>query len=984
MRAYTIKDGLPQSQIYDMVQDEKGYLWLGTQGSGICNFDGNAFQVWNEANGLISNYIHALYYANDKIYIGTREGLSIKNKRAFSNFKSPQINQFYAFGSIIYLATNRGIYAISNGSNFKKLAISKEIDSGTINNITHDGSYFWIATSEGLWKTSSLKTSAKNIQKIEANNFKSVVSYNQKLYAATFNDGTFVIDLRGKEETILIKEPLRINAISIQNNDELWIATDNDGISILDTKTNVLKEQLNTKSGLAVPHVRKVISDRQSNIWIATSGGGFYKYFKNSFKHYNVANGLNGNRVYAVHHTKTGMWASNSEAGLVRIDGKGVHNVPKYKNFSEVKIKTITSDDDDNIWAGSDGRGILFKEKKEKFTVIIDSSDAFNVKIDSIAHPVIKNHIINTDTGFPSNWIRKIQEHDKAIWAATYSSGIIKFNYYGDKDSLAVRKVYGKKEGISDLLIKDFVKDDENRLWYGTQNGHLGYIENGKVTDLGVVLNEKVSIGTVLFKNKKLFIGTAGKGIWWSDKSTTPSFKKLVGTKKLYSENIYQLIFDAQNNLWVGTESGVDKIELNENTQITEVFHFGRNDGFLGVETCLNAVEIDDSGQLWFGAMYGLTRYKSSETNMAAIAPKIYFETLKIAYTAIDSINLTNWSNSNKTLQLKPNDNQISFAYKTVDVDHPKDIQYRYKLNDTKWSPWSTNSEQDFSGLAYGEYHFFVQSRNYRWIKSDPIHFRFYIETPLYKNAKFQWLVFSLLGGLLALIGFSYVRKLKRKNKEEKEQLRLKNHLLTLEQKALRLQMNPHFIFNVLNGIKAMANTKPEKMNTTINSFATLLRETLINSRKESISLDQEIKTLEHYVEVEKLMALKSFNHSITVNSDYSSDEIFLPPMLIQPFVENAIRHGILKGNKTGELNIKFSTSEDFLNCSITDNGIGIYQSQKTKPKSSHQSMALTVTKERLESISGQGSLQISELKNNDGTISGTLISFKIPLETDY
>jgi len=196
--------------------------------------------------------------------------------------------------------------------------------------------------------------------------------------------------------------------------------------------------------------------------------------------------------------------------------------------------------------------------------------------------------------------------------------------------------------------------------------------------------------------------------------------------------------------------------------------------------------------------------------------------------------------------------------------------------------------------------------------------------------------------------------------------------------------MNPHFIFNVLNGIKAMAKSKPKKMNTTINSFATLLRETLHNSRKETISLDQEIKALEHYVTVEKLMATKPFTYAIAVKTEPSPEEILIPPMLIQPFVENAIRHGILKGTKEGELQINFYTSETRLHCTIIDNGMGVFKSQREKPKTDHQSMALVVTKERLESISGKNALQIAEIKKEDGTIEGTKIAFEIPLLTDY
>ncbi len=984
LRAYTIKDGLPQSKVYDIVQDEEGYLWIGTHGSGLCRFDGDTFQVWNENKGLLSNYIYSLYYANDILYIGTRDGLSIKTKNNFLNFKSPQINQIYRFNDYTFLATKKGIYKLSKNNRLKKIAINNEIDSSSVNSIVYEDAFFWLATSSGLWKIAAINTADKETEKIETNNFTSLTVYNKKMYAATFDDGTFVIDLNDKEEAILIKEPLRINSISIQNNNELWIATDNDGVSIIDTKTNLLKRQLNTNNGLAVPHVQKVIKDKQENIWIATSGGGFYKFFQNSFKHYNKESGLKGNRIHAVHYTKDGVWLSNSELGLVLINLKGIHSIPKYKNFSEVKIKTITSDKKGNIWAGSDGRGILYREAIEKHTVIIDSSDSFNVKIDSISHPVIKNHVINTDTGFPSDWIRSIKIYNNSIWAATDSKGIIKFNYYSENDSLNIEKIYGQKEGINDIEIKTLAKDNNDRLWYASQNGHMGYIKNNKVTHLGEVLNEQVSIGTLLFKNNKLFIGTAGRGIWWSYINETPNFRKLKGSKQLYSENIYQLIFDNKNYLWAGTEQGVNKIELNENTEIIDVFHFGRNDGFLGVETCLNAVDKDNEGRLWFGTTYGLTRCETTNNEVSVETPNIYFKSIEVANKTLDTLNLKSWTNHNKVLQLKPEQNQVSFSYKTIDIDHPKGIQYRYKLNDSKWSHWSNINTQNFSDLAYGKYLFSVQARNYRWEESAPIYFRFYIETPLYKKSGFQWLIFSLFGGFVLLFAMLYIQKLKRKNKEEHERLQMKNHLLTLEQKALRLQMNPHFIFNVLNGIKAMANNKPKKMNITINSFATLLRETLINSRKEKISLDQEIKTLKHYIEVEKLMTTKCFNYTITINSDFNPEEIIIPPMLIQPFVENAIRHGILKGNKKGELSITFKTSDRYLHCFISDNGIGIYQSQKTKPKTDHQSMALKVTKERLESITGEGALTISEIKNTNGNINGTLINFKIPLETDY
>jgi len=983
LRAYTIEDGLPQSQVYDILQDSIGYLWLGTQGGGLSNFDGNTFKVWNEHNGLLSNYIHSLHFSNDSLFIGTKRGLSIKRKDQFLNFNAPQINQFYASENKLFIATKQGIYQYSKKEKLEKIAINLEIDANSVNAILFDGSFYWIATNKALWKLSSLKASAHEIQKIEDNNFTSLIHYNDKIFAATFNDGILVLNTKNDEDSILIKEPLRINTIAIHNKNELWVTTDNDGITIINTDTYSEIKRLNTRKGLTVPHIRKTITDQQANIWIATSGGGFYKYFQNNFNHYDKDSGLKGNRIYAVHNTKNNIWISSSETGLTKIDSLGIHHIPKINSFSNVKIKTIASDINGNIWAGSDGRGILYQETKKVDSLITRVIDSVTVKTDTLSRTITKNHLLNSDTGFPADWIRKIVVGTNYIWAATYSSGIIQFNYHND--SLTIHKIFGKNDGITDLLLKDIVLDTKGKLWYATQNGHLGYIKENKVTHLANPLNTQTAIGTLLFYKNTLFLGTAGKGIWHTNLvENSLNFKKLKGAKKLYSHNIYQLIFDNQGYLWAGSERGVDKIELNKDNEILDIYHFGRNDGFLGIETCLNAVDKDHNGNLWFGAIYGLTQYLPSKNDKITLKPKIAFTDIKLAYKSIDSIGLKNWTNSNKILQLTPKQTQLSFTYRTIDIDHPNEIEYRTKLNTTKWSPWVKENKQNFAGLAYGAHSFSVQSRNHRWEESNPIKFNFFIDSPLYKKTWFQWAILTL--AILSLIGIAlfYIRKIKLKNKVAQEQLRMQNHLLTLEQKALRLQMNPHFIFNVLNGIKAMAINKPEKMNTTINNFATLLRETLYNSRKEHINLDQEIKTLRHYIEVEQLMAPKPFTYDISINTDPSAEEILIPPMLIQPFVENAIRHGILKGNKKGELKIIFNTTATYLYCKVIDNGMGIFKSQQAKSKTDHQSMALTVTKERLESISGEGALQISEIKGDNDAIDGTNITFKIPLLTDY
>ncbi|MEM7085639.1 MAG: two-component regulator propeller domain-containing protein [Bacteroidota bacterium] len=980
LRSYTLEDGLPQSQVYDLVQDEIGYLWLGTRGGGLAQFDGENFITFNDRDGLASNYINALAFSNDSLFIGTQQGVSLKVKNEFLNFEMPEVRAIFRHEDRTFLGTTSGLYSLGQNKAPTKIELHEAIDTYSIADILFDGQHFWIASNSGLWKLESLDQKGV-IEHYETTNFTSLTLHKGQLFAATFIDGILIIDVSNEKEDQIITGPLRVNHLSIIN-DQLWVSTDSSGILVHDTETRGLIKKLNRRNGLSASHIRKTMTDRQGNIWIATSGGGLYKYFLNEFTHFDKDTGLEGNQIYAVHYTGSELWISNAEAGLATIDSLGIHRIPAIEDFSDVKIKTITSDGNGDIWAGSDGKGMLYRVTRQEQQLIAESTALTDLKIDTIT--TIDNYIINETIGFPSNWIRQLHSRGDTIWAATYNDGIVKLQYSIEDEQLIILKTFGSEDGMEDVLIRDMKADSHGRIWYATQSGHLGYLQNNEVIHLGQVLPHKIPINTLLFRNKHLYLGTAGSGIWYASEDDYTQFKKLSGSKRLTSNNSYQLIFDSEENIWMGTERGVDKIVLNKDNEIVDISHFGRNDGFLGIETCLNAVAKDHQGNLWFGAIYGLTKYDLAKTPQETnLKPSIHFENIYVGYRPLDSLSFYDGINERGTLHLKPNEDQISFHYRAVDLDHPKGIAYRFKLNESEWSPWSTNSEQRLVGLAFGAHRFSVQSRNYRWQTSDTIHFPFFIESPLYKKAWFQWLVIGLGLLIILLVTWRYIRRVKHKNKLKTEQLELQNHLLSLEQKALRLQMNPHFIFNVLNGIKAMGNSDPEKMNHTINSFATMLREILYNSRKENISLAQEIKTLKKYIEVELLMAPKPFTYAITTTSEIDSEEILIPPMLIQPFVENSIRHGILKSSKDGQLQIEFKTAEDFLYCTISDNGPGVFESQKAQTATDHQSMALTVTQERIESISGENTLIIKEIKEADAIV-GTRVAFKIPLETDY
>ena len=268
--------------------------------------------------------------------------------------------------------------------------------------------------------------------------------------------------------------------------------------------------------------------------------------------------------------------------------------------------------------------------------------------------------------------------------------------------------------------------------------------------------------------------------------------------------------------------------------------------------------------------------------------------------------------------------------------------------------------------------------------ESDIISFSFKIDAPFYKQV---WFIFAVVISFL-LIGYFYlefyIKNINKKHKERLDSLKLKNRLLSLEQKSLQLQMNPHFIFNVLNGIKALGNTnKIDELNATISKFSILLRGILNNSRTEEITLQEEITLLKNYIELEQRMSSKTFTYTITSNlNNIDPDEILIPTMLLQPFVENCVQHAFQK-NDLGTIQINFKVEHSFLLCTIIDNGIGIHQSKKRKLTTKHKSVALSVAKERLHILSYKSNFKIDEIIE-DTKIKGTKVSFRIPLKTDY
>ncbi|WP_405604519.1 histidine kinase [Polaribacter sp. Asnod1-A03] len=636
--------------------------------------------------------------------------------------------------------------------------------------------------------------------------------------------------------------------------------------------------------------------------------------------------------------------------------------IKAYNDFSNYQIKEITQDTFNNIWLATN-KGLLKYNGKS----IVDFSlntDNFSSKIntlfckgDSIFIGKNKSLFLKTANqlkSFDAKEVYTIYNHQNKILVGT-NQGI----FYFKNNLIQPLKTTSKLDfsTINDIL---FIK---NNFFIGSNSG-LWQIDD--------VFNPK-KIKQISKGNYTSFLSFNNTLFVLKDNSEIEEFNEENGLVNKYFKDQITNITKVENKIYVASKNdGIDVLDI---TNFTFDKRISKYNSFLNSNT-INVVFEDAERNIFLATENEL--YIKKNSNLPKKTNLILAD-ISVNYVPLNSINLNSY---NKVLNLQPNENNLSFLWQAISINNSENIEFRYKLN-KDFSPWQKTNQINFANLKSGKYQFTVESRFKNSTDISTKTFHFFIDTTIYQKIWFYLLCGVILCFLLAGIVDLYIRKLKKKNQQKIDKLKLKNHLLSLEQKALQLQMNPHFIFNVLNGIKALGNAgNSNELNKTVSQFSILLRSVLNNSRLEEISLRDEIETLKNYLDLEQKINAKSFEYSFETSlNNIDSEEILIPPMLLQPFLENCIKHAFLLSTKEPKIKLLFEVKNKFLHFTIEDNGVGFNQTKKEK--SNHKSVALKVTKERIQNLSKYNLFSIEEIKNK-GKVTGTKVTFKIPLKTDY
>jgi hypothetical protein len=448
----------------------------------------------------------------------------------------------------------------------------------------------------------------------------------------------------------------------------------------------------------------------------------------------------------------------------------------------------------------------------------------------------------------------------------------------------------------------------------------------------------------------------------------------------LPNDAVHSMTIDAYNRLWAVTSAGLVLIETNR-SGIPVVHRFSEEAGIISNEWLQSRLLTDAAGYIWMNFSNSLYRFDPRSIQFNNTPPPVTIEDIQLnpqvapwnAFT--DS--LFGYRQLPQRIVLPHDLNNLSISYRAPCFSGVSGLEYSYQLGtNTSWSAASKSNSVSFVKLPPGAYDFKVRARKSNTAWSEPALFTFIIKKPYWESWWFQLAVITIATIVLALLFRNRIQHIRRKA-QIGEQLR------ELELKALRAQMNPHFIYNALNSIQALVlNDQTDKASLYISKFGRLLRQVLNHSEQNCISLTEELHALELYIQLEQLRLNVPLQYHIRPHATINTDEEEIPPLVLQPIAENALWHGLSRKQGEKILDIYLHADNDWLIVEITDNGIGRQQAAAQKIANTNTaSKGMDITGRRIKEynqLRGISAIEIIDLYDSAQQPAGTKVILHI------
>ena len=965
---FSTKDGLAQSQVRAIAQDAQGYVWFGTLG-GASRFDGREFVNYALSDGLPDPQVSAmvrdergtLFLAcGNSLVRSTGQGLTVERLPASS--PGTRILALAKNGhGVLFIGSDGGGVFVRDSTGIRPLT---GYPSDTASNVRA-----LLALSDGrllvglrngllLWKNGICRSVQVGDAEPKAINALAE-GRDGTWWVGTVIDGLYGLHQDGKqteydEENGLLRNNVR--CLLMDDRDRLWIGT-KFGVNLLD---NDRLRLFTIHQGMPSDNISCAFQDAEGNIWFGTDGAGVLKYAGDRFVTFTVKDGLCSDLVMNITADAQGdLWLGTYDNGICRMDAMAM-------------VSTSDGLPNNTIWCGlRDRNGVLWFGTANGLVQLVNG---------------IVRHLPPAVALADQPVLSLNEAPDGSIWC-------------GLREGLAILSPKGELELIPagamgpGRSIRNMVRDRSGDLWLATEQGLVRYSGS---TFTRWTKEQGLGDNTVLCllhdDHGRLWVGTAN-GIACMENETFRSFKL---APDFGSNYIDLLLADGLGRIWAGTNNGL--FILHPDSLLdgrTAPEHITLNDGLRSLEFNLNAGFLDPRGRLMMGSAGGLVFH-----DLKRYPSPVPVQRPLTRITGVRSfLQITDWSKEStgtdaqglpSGLHLAYRRNHLTFDYVGISLSEPDQVQYRYRLKgfDQDWLPPTDARFASYSNLAQGTYSFEVMASVHSGEWSAPASFTFVITPPFW----LRWWFFLVCALMLFASIYSVFRyrATVRQRHERTRQLMLRSRMLQLEQQALNANMNRHFVFNALNSIQYHIN-KQDKATASryLTSFAKLIRKNLDASQNDTTTLAEELERLELYLVLEHMRFKDKFDYTITIEAGVDIAQARLPAMMLQPYVENSIWHGILPKDGPGRVDIVVRpTNDGRVQVYIQDDGIGMENSLRAKDGVSedHISRGIEITKGRADVLR---KLELTDIRivgpedrpiGSDGRSLGTQVSIELPL----
>lgn len=1004
----SMEDGLAGNHVSAILQDKKGFIWIAS--TSLQRFDGENFLTVSNFDRLPGSiYYEDIALFEDRkgrIWMGTPDNIRVYDPvttKVMAVALEPGVMppgdfRCHAFlqdhNGVLWITTGAGLLQFDEKNNrFRKApGLPDSLRSRMRNAICEDAfGRIWVSGIHEIYMIPksrnevfsqhhnpdslaplNIPTSAKKIYEDHRQRLWIATRGNNELYAwhpDTNRLRPYIFPYKKGEND-------QVYDIVEDLHEEIWVAMEHGGLHRYNEKDGGFNLHLpgNNKDPLGLHYdyeTNFLLTDRDGHLWVGTDRGvNIMSLHNQSFTRLDYrSRALPQAEVTGIHTARNG-------DVFIGYWGQGFAWLGP-----DLQVKAHYTHQPDGKGIPEE-RSLVWSFAEKKNGAILIGQENGHV---SEFHPGTRRFLHYRPRGFSDQTVLCMwPENDSIVWVGLYKVGIVRWNMQSGEvtDYKQVHEYIHRNTSVTGI-----VPENDEYLWLASSNGGILRFNkrSGKVDRQIMFRRGQDTVRNVTallpFSDSVLLAGT-DHGIFFYNHRRNHWEAQTINDQ-LFDEWILSVQPAGNDDAWFTTPFGFYR--LNGKTRTLSAFV--QNDDIIDNSRKVrrNIAFLQD-GRLLVGASDHAMAFSAFRLEVKPPPPDITIVDFRVLN---HPVNVDSALSPRTPLKLSHRQNYIGIEFKSLE-NHAEKTQYFYKLEglDKDWIHAGNILVARYTNLPPGEYIFRVKGMNMAGVFSRNVTSLYISVQPAFWQT---WWFRALF--VLAILGlvYGYFRvRMYLVRKEARSRAAFREELAQLEMKALRAQMNPHFIFNALNSIQTfMMKNETEQALAYLSRFARLIRNVLDHSQLNSISITRETDMLENYLELERLRLSERFDYRIMIDPKLDSDFLEIPAMVIQPFVENAIWHGLQHKNERGLLTIEFIRRENQILCVIEDNGIGRDAATTLKQQShpTHISRGVQITKDRLQIYNSRfkmdASFDIEDLKDANGNATGTRVNLWFPLLED-